>query len=191
MSTYPVFGGPALSECALGRKTPLVRKDSECVVHMRMSEPVSVWDMDHEDIEKGAENAATEKADMLRRCDFAVYQAENPRDEKSHLVLVECKRQFRESEEELKKDHSQLVGGLRVLLHMAGEGNRKFDLLNPVIVYGHEGEYRNAAMSGNMDSPLHKMPIEYNGRKARIKVRRTGVEIDDKFVAVKGARQKG
>ena len=194
MPARPKFGGPALSKCALERKTPLEDGESECTVDVRLKEPFFSWRMDHDDITSAAKSAqkAEGKDGEKQRCDFAVYQAQNPRDEKSHLVLVECKKTYG-GESTAKAAHGQLSDSLCVLRHMAGEKNFRFDLLNPVLVYSQT--YVNAATSGDMDARTHLNPIEYNNgreeRKARIKVRSTGVEIDDKFVAVRGIKKKG
>ena len=191
MPASPKFGGPVLAKCALERKTPLEDQESECVINVHLNRDFFCWKMDHDKIVKAAKKAAQEagEPDALQRCDFAVYQDKNLDDGKSHLILVECKKTFY-GEPTVMKAHSQLVDSLRVLQHMAGENtNFRFDLLNPVLVYNRPGVYSNAVESGDINSFLHKMPIEYNnGRKARIKRKTSGVTINDQFVAVKGAR---
>ena len=193
MSSSPKFGGPGLDKCAIKRKTLLKDKDSKCVLHVRLTDPVSAWRMDHADIISAAKDAA--KADggkrdsKKQRCDFAIYQAKNPSDERSHLVLVECKKTFRGNEQDMEQAYGQLVDGLRVLRHMAGERRFfRFDILTPIYVYNRAQVYRGAVMSTSMNSTLHKLQIEYNGRRARIKVKRTDVEIDDQLIAVRDAR---
>ena len=192
MSARPKFGGRALSKCALGRNTPLEDKNSECTVHVRLKEPFSSWRMDHKDIKKAAKTmqAAEGKEGEKQRCDFAVYQAENPHDKMSHLVLVECKRTYK-GEDTMEEALSQLGDGLRVLRHMAGADNFGFDLLHLELVCKHMDNYVNPVTSGDETAFAHQNPIEYNGRKARIRVKYSVAEISDKSVAVKNAKGKG
>ena len=168
-----------LDKCALTRETPLEDKDSRCTVHMRLSEPVSVWKMDHKTIKSAALKMQS------KRCDFAARQGENPHDGKAHLLLVECKRQVRGSDDEMERIRGQLAGGLNVLQSLAGGAGFPFDRLTPVLV--------SPNYTGGIGwELLLRFPIEYNnGFRARIKAEDNGVEIDDKFLAVKGARRKG
>lgn len=191
MPASSAFGGPALAKCALGRKALLKDGDSMCAMHVTLSGPFSSWKMDHPDIEAAAKSAAKSegKDGALQRCDFAVYQAENPNDGNSHLVLVECKKTFREKGTEGEKGSveeaiGQLADSLRVLRRMAGEKNFGFDRLHLLLVYRHPEEYRGAIPSGGGNAVAHQTPIGYNGRNARLKVQRNGrngVEIDDGF----------
>ena len=196
MPASPKFGGPVLAKCALERKTPLEDQESECVINVHLNGDFFCWEMDHDKIVKAAEDAAREagEPEALQRCDFAVYQDKNSDDKKSHLILVECKKTFC-GERTVEEAHGQLVDGLRVLQHMAGDNaNFRFDLLNPVLVYNRRDVYSNATKSGDINSFLHKTPIEYNNgrkariKKARIKLKSSNVMINDKFIAVRGAR---
>ena len=175
MPASPKFGGPVLSKCALKGNSP-IEKDG-CVVQMRLSKPMSVWDMDHKEIEGKALNIRS------KRCDVAAYQSKNPIDGKSHLVLAECQKQLRPGHKSLLYIRNQLVGGLKVLRLMAGEGNFAFDDLTPMLVY--REEYL-GAIGILQDSEQYRIP--HNGRKLRIRTRRSGRAIDDQFVAVKGPR---
>ena len=177
------FVSIALAKCALKRTTPLKDEDSDCTVNVGLGGDVSAWRMDHEDIKAAARKLGDGRGKESRRCDFAIYQGDNRSDGKSHLVLVECKKQFRETEEELIDVHGQLTGGLRVLQHMS-ENSKEFDLLTPVFVYNHREDYGGAIRSRHVDALLQKHRVKYNRRTARIKMKRSEVEIDDKFVAI-------
>lgn len=168
-----------LENLALKRKTPLNDKESECIAHIALSEPVSVWKMDRKEIKKAAGKIQSQ------RCDFAARQRANPNDGKTHLVLVECKRSVRGDDAEMEDIHGQLAGGLKVLLRIAGGGaNFPFDILTPVLI---SPNYT----GGVSRELLLRFPVEYNhGRKARIKAEDSGVVIDDKYVAVRGGRRR-
>ena len=172
MPASPKFGGPVLPKCALKGNSP-IEKDG-CVVHMRLSKPISVWDMDHEKIKKKALKIRS------KRCDVATYQGKNPIDEQSHLVLAECQKQLRSGHKSLLYIRNQLVGGLKVLRLMAGEGNFAFDELTPMLVY--REEYL-GAIRVLQNGEQYRIP--HNGRKLRIRTWRSGRAIDDQFVAVK------
>ena len=175
----PTPGNPAesdLDKCALKRKTSLKDKNSRCTAHVRLSEPVSVWSMDHKTVKGAAESMSSP------RCDFAARQGKNPRDGRAHLVLVECKKSIRANDDEFEKIHRQLTGGLNVLRSLAGCAGFPFDRLTPVLV---SPNY----MGGVGWELLGRHVIEYgNGRRARIKTEDSGVVIDDQFVAIRGGR---
>ena len=173
--------GAVLAQCALKRKARrrLEDKNSQCVVHVRLSEPMSAWNMDHKDIKDAAQKI------KRKRCDFAIRQNKNPVDEKSHLVLVECKRRLRGNADEMEGIGKQLAGGLAVLRHLAGDAGFRCDKLMPMLV--------SPNYDGGTDTirrELWHRPIEYNGRQVRIRAVESGVEIDDRFVATKGVKKK-
>ena len=168
-----------LDKLALKRKTPLTDAESGCVTHIALSEPVFVWNMDDGNIADVANKIKS------RRCDFAARQRMNPNDGKSHLVLVECKRKVRGDDGEMENIRGQLSGGLAVLRRLAGDAGFSFDMLTPVLV--------SPNFAGGVGRALLlRFPIEYNhGRRARIRAARSGVVIDDKYVAVKGGKRRG
>ena len=123
------------------------------------------------------------KANQIRSrlCDVASYQGKNPNDGRSHMVLVECTTNLRAGHKNLLYIRSQLIGGLKVLRNLAAEGNFAFDELTPVLVYNEEYP---GAVGILRDDEQYRIPHPRNGRKVRIRTRRSGSAIDDEFVAV-------
>ena len=142
----------------------------ECVVKIKLTEPVSVWDMDQEKIEKAALNIKS------KRCDFAVRQTDNPNDNNAHLILIECKASFRETDSEVKRIFNQLSGGLKILRHLAG-GDLPFDVLTPVLVSP-------SYYSGGIPSAFEEFFIkDNNGNEVQIRIADSSVAIiDDDYV---------
>lgn len=169
---------PTLAQCAMRRKTPLgggrcecgkskCSAAGDCTVHVRLSEPMHVWCLDHHDIEEVAREIGG------KICDFAAFQDKNPRDGKSHLVLVECKKRVRGDQKWLEDRRDQLAGGLVVLREIPKSAPLTPDRVVPILVYkkGFVGAVRKPPM------------LTYNGRRIHIRIKRSGVVIDDHFVA--------
>lgn len=159
-----------------GLATPrrkLVDAESECTVHITLSEPVFVWDMDRQEIKQATTSSC---------CDFAALQERNPNDEKSYLILIECKRRIHSDD----IDHicKQMEGGLEVLRHLAGgKKNFPFKFLQPVWV---TLDYYLGAIP---DEILHISPVKYHDghkeRRAHIRPAASGILVNDNYVAVR------
>ena len=165
----------SLKKLATPRRT-LISESSECTVHINLSEPVSVWDMDRPEIEQAATS---------HRCDFATLQGKNLNDGKSYLILIECKRRFHR--DDINHVREQIEGGLEVLRHLSG-GNRNFpfNFLKPVwVAPGYPGAIP--------DKILQDFQVRYNNgrknRKVRIRPAASGTSINDNYVTVKGKRR--
>ena len=159
------------------KRRELTSEDSECIVYVDLSGGVSVWNMDRQEIKQATKN---------KRCDFAVRQDKNPNDGKSYLVLLECKRNFRE--EDIDHIHKQIESGLKVLNHLAGgKENFPLDILSPVwVVKDYPGVVPFEI--------LHRFPVKYHDgrktRKAHIRIANSGISITDNYVAIKVGKRR-
>lgn len=182
MSAPAQFGGPVLAGLAWSRKLSLFDAPSKCAAPVALGGAASVWDMDRGDIRRAAEQARS------KRCDYAVHQGENPLDGRSHVALVECKRQLRAGRKTLLGIRNQFVGGLKVLRGLAGAEHFAFDELTPVLVYSRA---YSGAVAPRLQREEYLVPHPGNGRRVRIRTLQSGGAIDDAFVAVKNGRRKG
>ena len=173
-----------LERLTLRQRRVLEDRNSDCTIHINLTEPVFIWEMDHPEIQSKADEIGS------KRCDFSVRQIKNPNDEKTHLILIECKKNVRVEDEEINYIHGQIEGGLNVLCYLVGgRAHLSFDRLTAILVVP---KYYTGGIS---NKHFHQLPIKYNSnRTARIKVEdeddiTNGIKINDNYVVERGSRK--